>query len=691
MLKFINGPPALPQDYQAGDLIYSEDQTVFESFKLQFDQKGYPCAWIGDCHPICPFNEIKYYYLPTALHVYVNSFFKSWPPPVDINNIITDKCFNFLIRSPRLGRYFTVKLVEMFNLTSMFYTVSQDTKNLKTRKYIETLEPTVDAEYNTFLQHIKSNLEIQLEANFYPDSVPRDRYARVPTARNWNNILKSNCQTTAVSLITETSDHLDLPHFTEKTLFAMDALTFPIWVGGYQSAAEWQKYGFDIFEDIVDHSYQNYKTLPERCFYAIKNNLELLTNLELVKQLRQRHFSRLVNNRNNLKRNIQNVYQTQWKKIPRDYRDQIKFLVEKSEAIHNSGIPDLSIVGPDRPNGNSNWYNYDSSHVLLTFNQPDIGRIEKKIKQFGNPRAWVNTCYVDCPLKNLDHYYYLPVFLKLLAEKFVVCVDPAPWQNSQYCFNFISNRPRINRYLLLRLINWFDLKSYNYTSNFKGEPMALGTICDDFDRPTFDCVDRNKFKTYILDPSQTEIPEKFYLVPQISDQSRKMDHMDQTVINCLDWTVNWNVLLKPIFLSSVTSLITESGDEYNLSQFTEKTIYAMNGLTFPIWVGGYRLAEYWKEYGFDIFEDIIDHSYQHSGSLLERCFLAIKLNERLLKDLDYANELKQQMKQRLISNQTNMMKFIQTYYDQQWNKIPKQVQDLIYGELETVYTFRPDI
>jgi hypothetical protein len=74
-------------------------------------------------------------------------------------------------------------------------------------------------------------------------------------------------------------------------------LTFPLWIGGYGQADEWRKLGLDAFDDVVDHGYQYYDTLIERCWWAFALNIDLLTNKEKAADLRQLNATRLIANR----------------------------------------------------------------------------------------------------------------------------------------------------------------------------------------------------------------------------------------------------------------------------------------------------------------------------------------------------------------------------------------------------------
>jgi hypothetical protein len=54
--------------------------------------------------------------------------------------------------------------------------------------------------------------------------------------------------------------------------------------------------------------------------------------------------------------------------------------------------------------------------------------------------------------------------------------------------------------------------------------------------------------------------------------------------------------------------------------------------------------------GFDVFNDVIDHSYQYHSSLIDRWYWAVELNRRILQDLDYARYCRQRADSRLRLN-----------------------------------------
>jgi hypothetical protein len=61
--------------------------------------------------------------------------------------------------------------------------------------------------------------------------------------------------------------------------------------------------GFDVLDDVVDHSYQTLTDPWDRCYHAIKLNIDLLKDYDRVKLLIEQNQHRLLNNLNLLKNN----------------------------------------------------------------------------------------------------------------------------------------------------------------------------------------------------------------------------------------------------------------------------------------------------------------------------------------------------------------------------------------------------
>jgi hypothetical protein len=236
-------------------------------------------------------------------------------------------------------------------------------------------------------------------------------------------------------------------------------------------------------------------------------------------------------------------------------------------------------------------------------------------------------------------------------------------------FNFCINKKTIHRYLTLRAVEFFNLSSYRYSYSGSCANIGDGRILQEMhladpagQRFTKDLI------CQILGP--VTIPCNFVgrdLAPDhmIADRGAVSDYGN----NFFSWISG----LDKIFQSSLVSLITEScTEDYDrVSVFTEKTFYSLLALTVPIWVGGFRNADQFKQMGFDIFEDVIDHSYQYEDAIFFRSFRAIEDNIDLLRlDLGQASDLRRDLLPRLRKNRDYLMsqQFLRWFQDrmQDW-------------------------
>jgi hypothetical protein len=66
--------------------------------------------------------------------------------------------------------------------------------------------------------------------------------------------------------------------------------------------------GMDMFDDIIDHSYDTIENPIDRLYTAITSNIELLTNNQKTKQLWKDNRQRFVNNVAFAKNTLYNFY-----------------------------------------------------------------------------------------------------------------------------------------------------------------------------------------------------------------------------------------------------------------------------------------------------------------------------------------------------------------------------------------------
>jgi hypothetical protein len=279
--------------------------------------------------------------------------------------------------------------------------------------------------------------------------------------------------------------------------------------------------------------------------------------------------------------------------------------------------------------------------------------LDALIQRHGRPTIVVSSAYPYYPSGDIE-WYYLPEDLTLISWGMAhTAVSPEP--ATGYCFNFMINKERINRQLLVKLIEWFDLKNYTYTLNPGMNGIVLNdAIFNDFDKLPNKYAD---LKEYIK--HDIKIPGKFFdLGPEYGT-------------NNID---RWNQSLWDLFSHSAVSLLSEPLDYEHVMCFTEKTLFAMKGLTFPIWVGGHQQARLWEQHGFDSFNDVIDHSYQDCETIVERCYRAIDDNMRILTDLVHAQELRNTHHARLLENRNRIFTSVHQNFMENWNSFPEHVK-----------------
>lgn len=99
-----------------------------------------------------------------------------------------------------------------------------------------------------------------------------------------------------VELVTEPS--FTPPSFllTEKTLNSIYGCNFPIILSGAGTIQHLRNIGFDMFDDIVDHGYDQIANPADRIILAIENNKQLLVDSEHVKKLWRDNQYRFENN-----------------------------------------------------------------------------------------------------------------------------------------------------------------------------------------------------------------------------------------------------------------------------------------------------------------------------------------------------------------------------------------------------------
>lgn len=312
----------------------------------------------------------------------------------------------------------------------------------------------------------------------------------------------------------------------------------------------------------------------------------------------------------------------------------------------------------------------DQNTVLRLMDACEYELLDSIVAQYGEPRYIIN----DACLKFHDRKIYaLPLSAIAQSELLEESVQDNSFQTVG-CFNFMINKKLKNRNILLKLIEYFNLASTTYTwsgleRNFDmQETIAeLNWLHSQGRSLNLSAEEYSAFFNELLSPCRLQ--DRFIKNPrQINEQFRMFNPEG------VSWA--WNHGLRDMFQNSAVSLITETVIDQKAAVVTEKTTFAFLSQTLPIWVGGYGHADAWARAGFDVFSDIIDHSYQYKETLIERCFHAVADNLKLLNDLEYVLNIREKCRGRLLENKQKMLNRT-ALIDYCWAEIQQWPEDLV--------------
>ena len=125
---------------------------------------------------------------------------------------------------------------------------------------------------------------------------------------NFKNKLSNYYKETFVEIISETSYTEACYNLTEKTLNSIYGCSFPILLCSKGSVDFLRSIGLDVFDDIVDHSYDNIEDPANRLECAISKNIELLTDNQKTKSLWIQNTHRFKNNIDFCRKELYNYF-----------------------------------------------------------------------------------------------------------------------------------------------------------------------------------------------------------------------------------------------------------------------------------------------------------------------------------------------------------------------------------------------
>jgi hypothetical protein len=139
---------------------------------------------------------------------------------------------------------------------------------------------------------------------------------------------------------------------------------------------------------------------------------------------------------------------------------------------------------------------------------------------------------------------------------------------------------------------------------------------------------------------------------------------------------NFNQSLRSRYRSSFVEIVSESSCCAPSFNVTEKTANAFYGCNFPIFVGGQGIVQHLRDLGLDVYDDIVDHSYDTISNPFDRITQAIDCNAQLLTDVNYVKQIWKKNQHRFMDN-IHKIKTIYQWYDvrvtNQWQQVAQKL------------------
>ena len=205
--------------------------------------------------------------------------------PSDDDRNFLFMCHNNKMVSHRLATIVLLKennILKDVDYSCVYFSVSHDNDGLLKR--IETEYKTFTDSYNSIIQN-GSKLSFYENEKFTFDEIDSP-IINVTTFKN-----------SYVNIVTETDFSEDVIHITEKSLKPFYYYQLPIFVAPHNHLSELRKiYGFDMFDDIIDHSYDSEED-PLIRMKLIFKQLELIkNNPDVIKDFYVMFKDRFINN-----------------------------------------------------------------------------------------------------------------------------------------------------------------------------------------------------------------------------------------------------------------------------------------------------------------------------------------------------------------------------------------------------------
>lgn len=145
-------------------------------------------------------------------------------------------------------------------------------------------------------------------------------------SRNFDKIIRKYYKTSVLEIVNETIYFSSGVGVSEKYLYTIMGFCFPIIISNVGTVAYLRSLGFDMFDDIINHHYDELPDPIWRAMYAIEDNLHLLSNADYARQQWLQCYHRFEKNYEFIKTKLPNLCLQQFT------RDMLNLLLKLKES-----------------------------------------------------------------------------------------------------------------------------------------------------------------------------------------------------------------------------------------------------------------------------------------------------------------------------------------------------------------------
>jgi hypothetical protein len=255
-------------------------------------------------------SNLEYYKLKhTGVNVHSIRFLPSYYSKHIFKNdidIITDKeflfmCHNKRIKPHRFGVLLEMKKLNIINEIDWSFLLNNDTN----RDYYQFFK-------NIYEYDKITNLLEDIEY-FNKLGIKKSKYEELHLDNNLENdfIYKKTFESSFINIVTETYFENNIIHITEKSFKPFNFYQLPIFLATYGHVKKLRGlYGFDMFDDFIDHSYDDQPNDRSR-FELVINEIKKLSNIN-VKDFYSNNINRLKNNKKIISEISNDIYDIEY-------------------------------------------------------------------------------------------------------------------------------------------------------------------------------------------------------------------------------------------------------------------------------------------------------------------------------------------------------------------------------------------